>query len=333
MNYIGSKYSLLPFLEQTIADVVACSASGGVFADLFAGTGAVAGTFKRKGYRVIANDIQHYAYTLNRHYVENVPPIAAERLDWLNSLDGEDGFVYNNYCAGSGSGRNYFTDENGRKCDAIRSALNRLFDGGEIGEDEYYYYLAGLINSIDKVANTASVYGAYLKHVKASAAKPLALELPPLVDGERGKAFCADISEVIRKVRGDVLYLDPPYNARQYCSNYHVLETISRYDIPTLNGVTGLRDSEADGQKSAFCSKRTVAAVFEDVMANADFKYIFLSYNNEGLMSLDTIRDIMERHGKYEQFTQGYHRFRADKEDARNHKADSTVEYLHVCVR
>ena len=330
MNYIGSKQSLLPFLEQTI-DNVTSNAREGVFADLFAGTGAVGAAFRRKGYSVLANDIQHYSFVLNRHFVENPSSLTASHLDFFNALDGTDGFVYNNYCAGSGSNRNYFTDENGRRCDAMRSAIEELFVNEKIGIDEYYYYLASLVNSIDKVANTASVYGAYLKHIKKSAEKTLKLELLPIIDGPRGKAYNEDINSLIRTVSGDVLYLDPPYNARQYSSNYHVLETISRYDAPTLTGMTGLRDSKA--QKSAFCSKRTVAQAFDDIIANADFKYVFLSYNNEGLMNLDTIREIMSRYGKYEQFTQEYRRFRADKPDARNHKADATLEYLHVCVK
>jgi adenine-specific DNA-methyltransferase len=330
MNYIGSKYSLMTFLESSIDGIVGRQ-SGGVFADLFAGTGVVGSAFKRKGYTVIANDIQHYSYALNRHCVENVPPMASAHLEWLNSLDGEDGFIYRNYCAGSGSGRKYFTDENGRKCDAIRNALNKMFSDGVIDEDEYFYYLAGLINSIDKVANTASVYGAYLKHVKSSAAKAFKLEMLPLVDGARGKAYNEDISDIVRRIDGDVLYLDPPYNARQYCSNYHVLETVSRYDNPTLSGVTGLRDDRE--LKSAFCSKRMVASAFDDVIANAGFKYIFLSYNNEGLMNHETIRAIMSRYGKYDLFTQEYRRFRADKEEVRNHKADTTLEYLHVLIK
>jgi adenine-specific DNA-methyltransferase len=331
MNYIGSKYSLLDFLKNTIISV-AGNPRGMVFADLFAGTGIVGGTFKGIGCRVIANDIQHYSYALNRHYIGNVPPIEREKLDYLNSLDGENGFVYQNYCAGSGSGRNYFTDENGRKCDAVRRALNRMLKSGEIDEDEYFYYLAGLINSMDKVANTASVYGAYLKHIKSSAAKRFKLEPLPLVNGEKGEVYNEDINSLIRKISGDILYLDPPYNARQYCSNYHVLETISRYDNPTLLGVTGLRSDAA--LKSAYCSKRTAEKSFDDLIANADFKYIFLSYNNEGLMPLETIKKILERRGKYERFTlEGYHRFRADREYARKHKAKTTTEYLHVLVK
>jgi len=333
MNYIGSKYSLINFLDDTISSVVDNELNGSVFADLFAGTGVVGAKFKDKGCAVVANDVQHYSYTLNRHFIENMPPIEPERLEWLNSLDGEDGFVYENYCVGSGSGRNYFTDENGRKCDAIRNALNRLLLNNEICEDEYYYYLAGLINSIDKVANTASVYGAYLKHVKASAKKEFKLEPLPLVSGVRGKAYNEDINSLIKKIDGDILYLDPPYNARQYCSNYHVLETISRYDNPKLTGKTGLRDYSHIDQRSAFCSKRTVEKAFDDCLSNANFKYIFLSYNNEGLMSIETIQEIMSQYGQYEQFTQEYRRFRADKEDARNHKANSTLEYLHVLVK
>ena len=334
MNYIGSKQSLLPFLEQTISAVIGVSdgnTRGGVFADPFAGTGAVGAAFRSRGFTVIANDIQHYSYALNRHFVENPPSLNVSHLEYLNALDGTDGFVYRNYCAGSNSGRNYFTDENGRRCDAIRGAIERLRNDGEIGDDEYFYYLASLINSVDKVANTASVYGAFLKHVKKTAQKPFAIELLPRVDGPRGEAHCADASELIRTIRGDVLYLDPPYNARQYSANYHVLETISRYDNPALRGKTGMRDVKA--QKSAFCSKRTVAQALDEVLANADFKYIFLSYNNEGLMSLDAIREIMARHGEYSLFTQEYRRFRADKQNARNHKADATVEHLHVCVK
>ena len=159
------------------------------------------------------------------------------------------------------------------KCDAIRAELEHLRITGEIDDHLYFYYLASLVNSIDKYANTASVYGAFLKHIKKSAQKKFQLELLPVISGSIGETYNEDINELAKKICGDVLYLDPPYNARQYCSNYHVLETISRYDNPKLNGVTGLRDSTY--QKSKFCSKRTVVDTFEDLIKNAKFKYIF----------------------------------------------------------
>lgn len=332
MNYIGSKYSLLDFLEKTIREVTGYNDGDHyVFGDLFAGTGVVGATYKKKGCHVISNDIQYYSYVLNKHWIENCPPIDIDILPYLNSLRGVQGFIFKNYCEGSGSGRNYFSNENGMRCDAIRGEIERLYYHGEISEATYFLLLASLINSIDKYANTASVYGAFLKHIKKSAQKEFCLELLPIISGERGEVYNDDINALVRRISGDVLYLDPPYNARQYCANYHVLETIARYDNPVLTGKTGLRDTR--GQKSAFCSKRTVATCFEDLIASANFKYIFLSYNNEGLMSLDTIKKIMERYGTYYCFTQEYRRFKADKDVNRNIAAESTTEYLHCLIK
>lgn len=332
MNYIGSKYSLMDFLTNSISEVTGTNTEGKVFADLFAGTGVVGKTFKEKGYKVISNDIQYYSYVLNKHLIENVPPLSIDIVDNLNQLAGTEGFIYKNYCAGSGSGRQYFTDQNGMKCDSIRIELERLKNCGQIDESQYYYLLASLINSIDKVANTASVYGAFLKQVKKSAAKEFELELLPIIDGDKeSKAYNENISNIIQNIGGDILYLDPPYNARQYCTNYHVLETIARYDSPELKGKTGLRDYSK--QKSLFCSPRTVVEAFDDVLRHANFDYIFLSYNNEGLMPFDIIQHTMEKYGEYQRFEQEYRRFKADKEKNRNIKANTTTEYLHCLIR
>ena len=332
MNYIGSKYSLLDFLETTIEKITGYkNGDDFIFGDLFAGTGIVGQTYKAKGCKVIANDIQYYSYVLNKHFIENSCELDRELLDKLNALTPVEGFIYKNYCEGSGSGRNYFTNENGMKCDAMRIELERLHQSGEISDNLYFYYLSSLINSIDKYANTASVYGAFLKHIKKSAQKSFQLELLPIISGSVGEVYNEDINELIKRISGDVLYLDPPYNARQYCSNYHVLETIARYDYPKLNGVTGLRDST--DQKSKFCSKRMVIDTFDDLIKNVQFKYIFLSYNNEGLMSLDNIKDIMSKYGEYKFFTKEYRRFKADRDENRNIAANSTNEYLHCLIK
>ncbi|MCR5748088.1 MAG: DNA adenine methylase [Lachnospiraceae bacterium] len=331
MNYIGSKYSLLEFLESSIAEVTGFKDNGYIMGDLFAGTGIVGQTYKAKGCTILANDIQYYSYVLNKHFIENVPELDDSLLSSLNNLSPVKGFIYNNYCEGSGSGRNYFTNENGMKCDAIRIELNHLHTTGQIDDHLYFYYLASLINSIDKYANTASVYGAFLKHIKKSAQKEFKLELLPVIPGPVGKVYNEDTNSLIKNIQGDVLYLDPPYNTRQYCSNYHVLETIARYDDPELNGITGLRD--AASQKSSYCSKHTVAEAFNELIKNARFKYIFLSYNNEGLMSIETIKEIMSQYGEYDSFTKEYRRFKADRDENRGNAADSTIEYLHCLIK
>ena len=332
MNYIGSKYSLIDFLQETIERVTGfIRGNNHIFADLFAGTGIVGSTFREKGYKVISNDIQYYSYVLNKHFIECDDDLYISWINDLNNIGGFEGFIYNNYCAGSGSNRNYFENDNGKKCDAIRIELNKLLQEEKITESMYFSLLASLINSIDKYANTASVYGAFLKHLKKSAQKKFELEPLPIIEGPKGIVYNEDINFLIRNIAGDILYLDPPYNARQYCTNYHVLETISKYDNPILKGKTGLRDYAE--QKSLFCSRKTVATVFEDLIANANFKYIFLSYNNEGLLDLEEIQSIMSKYGKYEFYTQDYKRFKADKDENRNISAKSTTEYLHCLIK
>lgn len=332
MNYIGSKYSLLDFIQEVIYNVSGYDKGDNfVISDLFAGTGVVGAKFRENGCKVISNDLQYYSYAINKYLIECSEDIDNNLIEHLNSLEGVEGFVFKNYCQGSGSERNYFTDYNGKKCDAIRLEIEKLFEDNKISKEAYYGLLASLINSIDKYANTASVYGAFLKHIKKTAQKEFIFELMPRVHGPKGLVFNKDINELITEVNGDVLYLDPPYNARQYCSNYHVLETIARYDNPVLRGKTGLRDSNE--QKSKFCSKRLIESEFEYLIKNANFKYIFLSYNNEGLMDFKKINNIMSKYGNYKCYTQSYKRFKADSSENRMISSDKTIEYLHCLIK
>ena len=228
---------------------------------------------------------------------------------------------------GSGSERQYFSDINGKKIDTIRSKIEEWYYSQEIGDNLYYFLLASLVESADKVANTASVYGAFLKHLKKSALKELVLEPAYFIENDNShQVFNMDSNELIKEICGDILYLDPPYNQRQYSSNYHLLNTITKYDTFVPKGKTGLREYK----RSNYCKKNEVKQVFEELIRNADFKYIFLSYNNEGLMSSDYIRAIMKKYGKYDLAIKEYQRFKADKTENRNHKADKTFEYLHI---
>mgnify|MGYP001323664071 FL=1 len=187
--------------------------------------------------------------------------------------------------------------------------------------------LASLIESADKVANTASVYGAFLKKIKKSAQKTLILKEATFVKTKNShKVYNKNSDHIINEISGDILYLDPPYNARQYGSNYHLLNTIAKYDTFIPKGKTGLRDY----YRSAYCKKNEVKISFENLIKNAKFKHIFLSYNNEGLMSENDVKKIMSKYGTYSLKTTNYQRFKADKTANRNHTATSTVEYLHI---
>lgn len=353
MNYIGSKYSLLSFLNESITQIVDDDCT--VFCDLFAGTGAVGTLFKKKGFSLISNDIQHFSYVLNKQYVGNHKILSFDNLldiipelsnigkkkrndfvcKYLSGLNGKAGFVFNNYCPSGADNkehkRMYFTDYNGKKCDAIRQKIEEWYKENYINDHEYYYLLATLIESIDKLANTASVYGAYLKQFKKTAQKELVLNpIELILNDVDHEVYCEDINTLIKKIKGDVLYLDPPYNHRQYATNYHLLETISRYDNPLIYGKTGLR--EYSEQKSLYCQKSKVLSAFDDLIMNANMRYIFLSYNNEGIMSHKEIEEIMSKRGKYGYYVKEYKRFKADKTENRNHIANKTTEYLHYVI-
>ncbi len=318
MNYIGSKYKLSNWIKEEITK----RTKPGIFCDLFAGTGIIGRVFKKDVKKIISNDIEYYAYVLNRNYIGNHKNLKEkfEVIEYLNNLPlRNDGFIYNNYC--SPANRLYFSDENGQKIDTIRMEIEKFKDD----EDLYYFLLASLIESADKVANTASVYGAFLKKLKKSALKPLVLE--PAIYEENDNEHVVtqkESNKLIREINGNVLYLDPPYNSRQYGANYHLLNTIAEYKEFEPKGKTGLREY----YKSPWCQKGRVKEVFEDLIKNADFEWVFLSYNNEGLMSEEEIRKIMSKYGKYELVKKEYQRFKADSK--REHKADKTYEYLHI---
>ena len=311
--------------------------------------------FKTKGYKIIANDIQYYSYVLNRHYIGNHKELSFSNLvkelselenieiknrkkfvcEFLSNLKGVKGFIYKNYCLGGTKNKNeerqYFSDENGMRCDSIRQKIENWKKEKLISNDEYYFLITSLVESIDKYANTASVYGAFLKKLKKTAQNSLILKPAELIiNNQDHEVFNEDINEVAEKVNGDILYLDPPYNHRQYATNYHMLETIAKYDNPKIHGKTGLR--EYQNQKSLYCSRTQAKKAFNDLILKAKAKYIFLSYNNEGLMTLDDIQEIMSLRGKYGNFTKEYNRFKADKSENRNFTANKTIEYLHYVV-
>lgn len=329
MNYIGSKHKLSIFIKNTIYSVVGKDLSDKIICDIFAGTGIIGRNFKQEAKKVISNDFEYYSFVLNKNYIGNHLPIKDKEkyIEELNQTKLLNGFIYNNYCKGGEGERQYFSDSNGKKIDAIRTKIENWKNNNKINSNLYYFLLASLLESADKVANTASVYGAYLKHLKKSAQKELILKSAEFeLNDNKHEVYNIDSNQLIKEIKGDILYLDPPYNARQYGANYHLLNTIAKYDKFIPKGKTGLREYN----RSKYCSKNQVKNEFEYLIRNADFKYIFLSYNNEGLMSVNDVEQIMKKYGKYDLVSTNYQRFKADKDKNRNHIANKTEEYLHI---
>ena len=348
MQYIGNKQSLVNNIYEIM---LKNNVQGHTIVDVFAGTQSVGIFFKKQGFSVVSNDWQKYSYVLGKAYIENNKILKFEKicnylniessyvsiLNYLDSIEPIEGFIYENFCP-TGSlnkeyQRMYFLDENGKKFDAIRQRIEDWKIQNLINDNEYYVLLASLVEAMDKVSNTTSVYGAFLKTFKDASAKIFTLKPLDLIESnEIHSTYCMPAEDFVKQNSGDIVYLDPPYNARQYASNYHVLETMVLYDNPILYGKTGTR--EYTKQKSEFCSKVKVLSAFERLIkeiVNNGSKYIVMSYNNEGLLREEEIINTMKPYGEVLKEEIDYKRFRADKDsENRKYKTDRVKELVFI---
>jgi adenine-specific DNA-methyltransferase len=347
MKYIGNKTRLLGFIDDSLQK------SGippkGVFADLFSGTTSVGEHYKKLGYTIISNDFMTYSHVLQKAFIEsNEIPQFNELtkylglskkdsdidnvLDKLNTMVGHRGYFAENYGFGGSEKRMYFTTENAQLVDSIREKIQEWEFSNIINQNEKYYLLAILIDAVDHVANMSGTYGAYLKIWRSVALKRLLLKKRQIINNNKfNTVYQRPAEELIKSISGDVLYLDPPYNSRQYAPNFHVLESLAVWDKQALVGKTGLRDYS--NQKSSFSSKRSAPKALRSIIEDAQFPLIALSYNNEGIISHSEIEDILSRFGKVNVFTTDYRRFRTERDhESRKYKEvdDRTKEYLFV---
>jgi len=305
MRYIGGKSNLLNNIHNVINQ---STVNVNTIIDIFSGSGVVSSFLKENNYNVIGNDIMYFSYVLSRGTtaLNQVPTFTnlgiADPIDHLNNLDIsntninlDDCFIYQNYSPHGDITRMYFQNGNAIKIDIIRITIEEWFTRHLINDDEYYYLLAALISAVPYVSNITGVYGAYLKHWDARTYNPLTLRVPDIIASTVNAVFYNNNCDIILpNIVGDLLYADPPYNSRQYLPNYHVLETIARYDNPEIHGVTGMRNYR--NQKSDFCTVRGVEGAFRRMIENANVRYVLISYNNEGLLSTERLSAICQEY-------------------------------------
>ena len=334
MRFIGSKTNLLPELESFIGSH---APSNGTFCDIFSGTGAVARHFKSK-YRIISNDVMRFSHVLQSASIElgTIPTFdrlsgtgIEDPIDYLNTAEiyhHRSPFITNNYAPSEGCDRRYLSTDNARRIDFIRQQLDIWREQDLVSYLEFNYLLACLIEAVPYVSNIAGTYGAYLKHWDNRALKRIELKNFTIEQNVGANESFNEKSEfLIERIEGDILYLDPPYNSRQYLPNYHLLETIACYDYPEISGKTGMRTYTE--QKSKFCSKRSVASAFEEIITKAKFQHIFISYSSEGLMSREDLLELLQRYstdGKVGIKEIPYRRYKHTKTD----KPSNLFEYI-----
>lgn len=355
MRYIGNKTRLLGFIRGVLEDR---GIRGGAAVDPFTGTASVASALKRWGFGVVAADVLEFAHVFGHAYVQaaaeprftaltgeldGLPPTLAGVVAHLDRLPPDPGFIHEHFSPEGGEGRRhgrmYFLPANAARIDTIRTALQRWRDDGRLDDDGFYILLAALIEAADRVANTAGVYAACIKNWQPNARRPLQLRPPRVVPGNGCRAMRADAHALLADHEPfDLLYLDPPYNARQYPAYYHIPELIATgwFDGSVrLRGKTGLlpdHDKRSDWSRRGRCE-----SAFEALVATARCRHIVLSYNAEGIIPEATIARVLRTHGRaatYRKYRRRYRRYRSDSDGkGRTYRGDEVNEFLYCVAR
>jgi adenine-specific DNA-methyltransferase len=227
----------------------------------------------------------------------------------------------------------FFSRSDCRKIGFIREDIETMYSAGEVNERERAALITSLLYAADKIANTCGHYDAYRQGMEFNNSIELCVPILPDTLNPDNVCYNDDTNELIRRINTDLIYIDPPYNSRQYCDLYHLLENIARWEKPHVSGVA--RKMDRDSLKSDYCTNKATS-VFEDLIVNANTRYILLSYNNmaqkgddrsNAKISDDDILRILSAKGEVKVYTHGYRPFSAGKTDIDKHE-----ERLFLCV-
>lgn len=324
-RYLGNKYKLLPFIKGVVERE--CQNVHTV-ADIFAGTGAVASAFTDR--KLITNDNMYSNYICHVAWF-NSEPYSKEKIiriirEYNEKQVAEDNYMSQNFA------NTYFDLEDCRKIGFIREDIEKKYRFGEINKRERALLITSLLYGIDKIANTCGHYDAYRKGVTYEKHLELGVPEPEENLNENNVCFHMDANEIAGRLDVDLVYIDPPYNSRQYCDAYHLLENVACWEKPQVFGVA--RKMDRSGLKSDYCTKRATRA-FEELIRSVHARYILLSYNNmaekgndrsNAKISDEDILRILGKKGKVKVFSEDYKAFSTGKSDIQENR-----ERLFLC--
>ena len=341
MRYIGNKTKLLDFIEKEISDIENVYSDFDTFVDMFSGTGSVGKRMKHK-FNIYACDLLYSSYIITycNVAIHSIPMFEGlskigitNPLHYLNTVNHiQDGFVFNLYSENGSSNRLYFSQQNGTQIDSILDTIQKWFCENHISVLENIYLKGVLLQAVSKVANITGVYGAYLKSLSSNAKKSIQLSHLECVNtGNDATCLHGDSKLVLQTHISEksILYLDPPYNNRQYGSNYHVLETIAKNENPTIKMVRG-KESVAglpiNLPISNWCKSTMVKNELIHYLSSKS-NLIIMSYNSESHLSKEDIMSIMEQYGKTKVIEKEYKKFKSNL----NQNKQYVCEYLFIC--
>lgn len=322
-RYLGNKYKLLEFIGDIIS--VKCGSINSL-CDIFAGTGVVGDQFNSWHTRIISNDFLSSNYTCLQAFLgvqNDLHEIICEKVEYLNNLPKGCENYFSEHFSGT-----YFTEENASKIGVIREEIEKIAETF----DEKIILICSLLYAVDKVANTVGHYDAFRKRLDML--QPIKLLVPDIdyPNNANNEVYKEDANVLVKRISCDVLYVDPPYNSRQYSDAYHLLENLAEWKKPEVAGIG--KKMDRSHIKSRYCLKNA-ASTFEDLIRNADCRYILLSYNNTGTskdgrsnarMSDEEILQILNDKGDVEIFETNYKAFTTGRGNGKNN-----VERIFYC--
>lgn len=320
-RYTGSKYKLMPWIKELI--IKKCPKRSVLF-DVFGGTGVVTAELLDVFGSAIINDFLYSNEVIYNAFFgkENVNDETLSNFEKkYNSIRKEnlcDNYISENY------GGKFFKPNDSKLIGFIREDIESALKSETINKQEFNILLASLLYSLDRCANTVGHYDAYIKGKEIRTDFIFEL-IEPIKTSKDVKIYRTDSNILVRSVSADVAFIDPPYNSRQYSRFYHVLETITKWNKPKLSG-TAMKPPEEN--MSEYC-RNSAPKAFDDLIKNLNVKYIVVTYNNtydskssssRNKITLEQIKEILDRKGRTEVFEKKYHRFNAGKTDKTEHK-------------
>ncbi len=303
IKYLGSKRTLVPEIRRVVGALPGARS----VLDLFSGTSRVGHALKADGLRVVSNDYAAYAHTLATCYVQADHGrwhAEAERLiAELQRVEPHAGYFTRTFCEEA----RFFTPENGARVDAVRDEIARR----RLPPELEAVALVSLMEAADRVDSTTGVQMAYLKRWAPRAARPLELRVPPMLPPPAAgacEAHCMDAREAARSLTADVAYVDPPYNQHSYLGNYHVWETLVRWDAPEPYGVARKR-ADVRTRRSDFNSRPRHHDALRDVVENLDAGVVVLSFSDEGYLAPDALAAMLRTRGEVVAFEYDFPRY------------------------
>lgn len=324
-RYLGNKAKLLPFIQNIVKKN--CKGIKSI-ADIFSGTGSVASIFIDK--TIYTNDI------LQSNYIGNLAWFSPQEFDRkkieqiLREFNTYDK-LENNYMTENFS-NTYFSDKVCSKIGFVRESINNLKNDNKLNEKENAMLITSLLYAMDKIATTCGHYDACRKGAKQTDNLTLAV---PLVNNKlspSNRCYNRDANELVKEIYTDLVYLDPPYNSRQYCDAYHLLENVATWQKPKVFGVA--RKMDRTHIKSKYCNSNA-SETFMDLIANINTKYILFSYNNmadkgndrsNARISDEVIMETLSKKGKVLIFSQKFKPFSTGKSNIQDN-----TERLFLC--